>query len=64
MVRGVKAGKLCGTIAGLPCLGLGKPASSEKEVEEEGKDQGIRQALAGGLGAVAARGFCSGGERV
>lgn len=49
MVRGVKAGKLCGTIAGLPCLGLRKPGSSEKEVEEEGKDQRIQQARRGGV---------------
>lgn len=49
MVHRVKAGKLCGTIAGLPCIGLRKPESSEKVVEEEGKDQRIQQALGGGV---------------
>lgn len=61
MVRRVKAGKLCGTIAGLPCLGLRKPESSKKEVEEEGKDQRIQQARGGwvwwlqGVSVVAGR---------
>lgn len=48
MVRGVKAGELCGTIAGLPWHRETRREVKEVEEEEEGEDQRIQRGLEGG----------------
>lgn len=59
MVRGVKAGELCGTIAGLPWHQENQKGGKRSRGGGGGGDQRIQRGLEGGLGLAAGGGFCA-----